>query len=181
MTANPRSVQDSLDDLRREIETWAERSARAAKRIAILETANATAHAALLAGNIDYALEVLAAGERGQAMTVASRLPTVHASLLAARRQVDNAIAAIEDAAAHGNQMPDNARKIAAFDDMLAALKALNALIEHAQAIFGAYLPPDGMSADEAINQLLSLLDGPDQREAQRQYADAIAKAEGRS
>jgi hypothetical protein len=65
MTANPRSVQDSLDDLRREIETWSERTARAAKRIATLETAMTTAHSALLAGNVDYALEVLAAANEG--------------------------------------------------------------------------------------------------------------------
>ena len=31
-----------------------------------------------------------------------------------------------------------------------------------AQAILGRYLPPDGITADQAMNELLELLDGPD-------------------
>jgi hypothetical protein len=96
-------------------------------------------------------------------MTDASLLPTVHASLLAARRQVDNAIAAIEDAAAHGNQMPDNARKIAAFDDMLAALKALTE--RHASLVNSGDC---GFWDPETEQQMIAA-------------RAAIAKAEGRS
>lgn len=38
------------------------------------------------------------------------------------------------------------------------------ALIADCQAVLASYLPPDGISKDECINQLLGLLDGPRSR-----------------
>lgn len=50
------------------------------------------------------------------------------------------------------------------------AASALNALIENMQEEVRAYLPPDGIEADELINRLIYWLDGPQQRKAQRAY-----------
>jgi len=74
-----------------------------------------------------------------------------------------------------------DARLIAAAPDLLVAANEQLALINHAQAILSAYLVPDGMSAGEAISQLLALLDGPEQRRVAALYGAALAKAEGRS
>lgn len=63
--------------------------------------------------------------------------------------------------------------------DLLEALEADDALIKKAQEILSLYLQPDGLSADEAINKLLSLLDGPEQRMAKNKSSAAIAKARG--
>lgn len=70
-----------------------------------------------------------------------------------------------------------NARLAAAAPDLLAVANEQLALINHAQAILTAHLVPDGMGADEAINQLLGLLDGPDQRRVAAMYSAALAKA----
>ena len=40
-------------------------------------------------------------------------------------------------------------------------------IIERAQQILRDYLPPDGISKDEAITRLLDLFDGPEVRAAQ--------------
>lgn len=72
-----------------------------------------------------------------------------------------------------------NARLISAAPCMYEAGLALNGIVEHAQDILTEYLKPDGMSKDEAINQLLSLLDGPDQRAAQNAMRAALLKAKG--
>ena len=53
-------------------------------------------------------------------------------------------------------------------------LAGMSALVEHMQAIAGAHLPPDGMSKDDALNMLIDLLDGPDQREAQGKARAAL-------
>jgi len=53
----------------------------------------------------------------------ASLLPTVHSSLLAARTQIDNAIAVVEGAMGYQSPAPYWKPKLEAFDEMLAALK----------------------------------------------------------
>lgn len=62
---------------------------------------------------------------------------------------------------------------------LLEALEQSDALIVKAQGILNSYLPPDGISADEAISALLGLLDGPEQRAVQAATNEAIAKARG--
>lgn len=54
-------------------------------------------------------------------------------------------------------------------------------IITKAQAILTSYLTPDGIGGAEAINRLLGLLDGPEQRAAQALWDAAVAKAEARS
>lgn len=49
-----------------------------------------------------------------------------------------------------------------------AAIRGLNALIIEAQETMTAYLVPDGIEADVAIERVIELLDGPRQREAQK-------------
>lgn len=58
-------------------------------------------------------------------------------------------------------------------------IRDLDGLIEHAQQILGNHLPPDGMSKDDAINMLLELLDGPDQREIQSRARTALQLHKG--
>lgn len=61
-------------------------------------------------------------------------------------------------------------------------VRDLDGLVEHAQQILSNHLPPDGMSKDDAINMLLELLDGPDQREIQSRAHSALnttAETEG--
>ena len=79
-----------------------------------------------------------------------------------------------DDAEAHANM-----HLIAAAPDLYAALGKCDALIKSAQAVLAEHLPPDGMSAAEAINMLLGILDGPDQREAQSAADSALRKARG--
>jgi hypothetical protein len=52
----------------------------------------------------------------------------------------------------------------------------LNALVVKAQEILSAAIEPEGMSREEAINELLGLLDGPEQREAQAGWSAAVSK-----
>lgn len=60
------------------------------------------------------------------------------------------------------------------------AARAYDALIKRAQDILAHFITPDGHDADQACSELLDLLDGPPWREAQRKYAAARSKAEGR-
>lgn len=62
--------------------------------------------------------------------------------------------------------------------ELRAALADLNALVTKAQNILSAYLQPDG-DTDEAVNSLLYLLDGPEQRQIQGAARDALAKTDG--
>ena len=74
-----------------------------------------------------------------------------------------------------------NARLIAAAPDLYSGGEAQTAIIHRAQAILTQYLIPDGIDGPEAINQLLGLLDGPDQRTAQAAWDAALAKARGQA
>ena len=71
------------------------------------------------------------------------------------------------------------AHLIAAAPDLYFGGEAQTDIIRHAQAILTQYLIPDGIDGPEAINQLLGLLDGPDQRAAQAAWDAALAKARG--
>ena len=68
---------------------------------------------------------------------------------------------------------------LAAAPDLYDGGEEQTIILRRAQAILTQYLIPDGIDAPEAINQLLGLLDGPDQREAQSAWDAAIAKARG--
>ena len=63
--------------------------------------------------------------------------------------------------------------------EMKEALEKTNGIIIAAQSVLAEYLPPDGMSQDEAVNMLLGILDGPDQRDAQSACDAALSKARG--
>ena len=71
-----------------------------------------------------------------------------------------------------------NAYLIAAAPDLLASATAQAALIEAAQNILTQYLMPNG-TADAAINELLDLFDGPEQRRVKALHDAAISKAIG--
>jgi hypothetical protein len=66
---------------------------------------------------------------------------------------------------------------------LLEAGQSQTAILRRAQSILSRYLQgqPSGLGRDEAIDALLGLLDGPDQRGAQDAWDAANAKAEGRS
>ena len=54
-------------------------------------------------------------------------------------------------------------------DKPLGALAELNSIVERAQQVLTDYLPPNsGVTEREAISRLLDILDGPEQRRAQR-------------
>lgn len=74
--------------------------------------------------------------------------------------------------------MEGNARLIAAAPAMLQAGQMQTAIIRRAQEILTEYLTPDGIDGPEAINRLLGLLDGPDQRAAQSAWDAALATPE---
>ena len=74
-----------------------------------------------------------------------------------------------------------NAFLLFAAPDMYAGGEAQTAIIRRAQDILTQYLIPDGLDGPEAINQLLGLLDGPDQRAAQATWDAALAKARGQA
>ena len=68
---------------------------------------------------------------------------------------------------------------VEALPQMREALKASDALIKEAQGLLEAHLYPDSsQDADETIDHLLGLLDGPKQREVQRNTRAALAKQE---
>lgn len=56
-------------------------------------------------------------------------------------------------------------RVVRVLNDMDAQDDLVN-LVKDAQSILAAHLPPDGVSNDEAMRQLLGLLDGPQSRAA---------------
>ncbi len=72
-----------------------------------------------------------------------------------------------------------NARLIAASPDLLNAGAKQTQILRSAQAILSRYLQPLGLSREQAINELLALLDGPDQREAQDAWDLALTKVTG--
>jgi len=45
-------------------------------------------------------------------------------------------------------------------------------LVMDCQAVLGRYLPPDGIGEDQAINELLGLLDGPQWIEAEKGFKE---------
>lgn len=55
--------------------------------------------------------------------------------------------------------------------DIVTAGNMLESLIADAQSILVEYLVPGGIDAQEAINRLLGLFDGPAQRQAQEAWA----------
>lgn len=63
-------------------------------------------------------------------------------------------------------------------DQLKAENAALAQIIKDAQAILGAYLPPDGISAGEMINRLLTLLDGPETRAAMAKLSPSTTTGE---
>lgn len=75
----------------------------------------------------------------------------------------------------------DHARLIAAAPDLLEAGVAQTQILTKAQAIMTSFLEPGGLGIEETISELLELLDGPEQREAQSKWDAAVAKVEGRS
>ncbi len=64
---------------------------------------------------------------------------------------------------------------------LLEALEGDEALISTCQSVLTNYMVPDGICADEAIADLISLLDGPQQREIQGASKSAIKAARGAS
>lgn len=75
--------------------------------------------------------------------------------------------------------MESNARLISASPELLVAGIAQTSILHRAQAIMTNYLqgPPKGLNAEQAINNILGLLDGPDQREAQMKWDLALKKS----
>ena len=80
-----------------------------------------------------------------------------------------------------GDELRANANLLFAAPDLYFGGEAQTAIIRRAQAILTQYLIPDGLDGPEAINQLLGLLDGPDQRAAQATWDAALAKARGQA
>lgn len=78
-------------------------------------------------------------------------------------------------------ELTANAKLIAAAPDLYFGGEAQTDIIRHAQAILTQYLIPDGIDGPEAINQLLGLLNGPEQRAAQAAWDAAFAKARGQA
>lgn len=69
---------------------------------------------------------------------------------------------------------------MAAAPEMREAGGELNALIVKAQQFLARYIVPDsGISDTEAVNELLGIFDGSEQREAQAKWITALAKADG--
>lgn len=71
-----------------------------------------------------------------------------------------------------------NARLISATPELLAALRAEDALIEKMQALAGDYLTDRILGHEAFANAILAMLDGPTQRDAQGKARAAISKAE---
>lgn len=74
-----------------------------------------------------------------------------------------------------------NWRLVSASPNLLEAGTAQTKIIRQAQSILNRYLQgqPSGLGRDQAIDALLGLLDGPDQRSAQDAWDDAVSKATG--
>lgn len=62
-------------------------------------------------------------------------------------------------------------------DGLLEALEEEGKFIRKCQDVLTSYLVPDGIDADEAISNLLGLLDGPEQRAIQKKSIVAIKAA----
>jgi hypothetical protein len=60
--------------------------------------------------------------------------------------------------------------------ELEAALRAQDALIAEAQRLLSDSLRPGGLSRDALIDALRKLLDGPQQREAQRLLREALGE-----
>ena len=77
--------------------------------------------------------------------------------------------------------MEANARLISAAPQLLEGGIAQTAIIHRAQSILTQYLQgqPRGLNRDQAIDALLGLLDGQEQREAQEKWDTAIKKVSG--
>ena len=61
----------------------------------------------------------------------------------------------------------------------LELLRDLNDLVERARRILARHLPPDsGNSAEDAISELLGVLDGPEQHEIQSRVRAALERPE---
>lgn len=56
----------------------------------------------------------------------------------------------------------------------LDAILSQRDLIEKAQSYIGSYLPPDGISKDELINEFIGLFDGPEQRDVAKKVKFAL-------
>lgn len=69
-----------------------------------------------------------------------------------------------------------NARLIAAAPEMYGSLQGTLKLLRKAQDVLTMYLHPDSYDADHAVNLLLELLDGPEQRAIETQARAALAK-----
>jgi hypothetical protein len=79
------------------------------------------------------------------------------------------------------DEIAANGNLIAAAPEMYEAGTDLNILVNAAISILAEYLPPDSkFTAEDAINELLGLFDGPLQRKAQSAWNAALAKAEGK-
>ncbi len=76
--------------------------------------------------------------------------------------------------------MEANARLIASAPALFLGGSAQTSIIARAQAILTQYLIPDGIDGPTAIDQLLGLLDGPDQRAAQKLWDTAVETCNGR-
>lgn len=63
---------------------------------------------------------------------------------------------------------------------LVAAANALRGMIQAAQGVLADYLHPDGIHGDEALNQLVYMFDGPEQRAVEALAQQAIADAERR-
>jgi hypothetical protein len=68
-------------------------------------------------------------------------------------------------------------RHESALAELREVVRDLNALIISAQETMTAYLVPDGIDADQAIERVIELLDGPRQREVQKAAFAALKEA----
>ena len=61
-------------------------------------------------------------------------------------------------------------------EPLIEALKGCDRLIAEAQAILAAHLEPNGLTVDQTIDQLLALLDGPEQRSVREATRKALQR-----
>jgi hypothetical protein len=70
-------------------------------------------------------------------------------------------------------------RRDAAITELCASLDETHKWVRRIQDVMVGYLVPDGYDADEALNRLIEMLDGPEQRAIQGRALAALAKARG--